>query len=138
MKLLVLLFISLTCPAFVSAQFGGIFDQILRNAQHQGGGGQGRPSDFSGHETGFFNAPCNDYLCPDTLTCVKKPVECPCQFPSSEIKCILPDKKNYVCISKPSDGSSDIYDDPSKASNTNGDGTIKDCAFVNLAWKGLV
>lgn len=59
---------------------------------------------------------CNGFVCEDTLSCVKRPVDCPCLFPDSQEKCILPDKKNYVCIS------------------TNGRG----CEFVEKAWKGEV
>lgn len=67
-------------------------------------------------------AGCDGFLCTDTLTCVSKPVDCPCVFPNSEIKCVLPNKKSYVCISKPSEE----------------DKTPRDCAFVEKAYKGLV
>ena len=67
-------------------------------------------------------AGCEGYLCEDTMTCVHKPVDCPCVFPNSQIKCVLPDQKSYVCISKPAEG------DPEP----------RDCDFVARAYKGLV
>lgn len=67
---------------------------------------------------------CDDYFCADTLECVKKPMDCPCPFSASQLKCVMPDKKSYVCISKPT-GSED-EDHP------------RDCSFVEKAWKGEV
>lgn len=65
----------------------------------------------------FKNSRCDKYLCQDSLKCVNTYLDCPCPFPDSEIKCVLPDKKNYVCFSKDSG---------------------RDCKFVEKAWKGLV
>lgn len=70
----------------------------------------------------FVLAGCDGYLCVDTMTCVSGPVDCPCVFPNSQIKCVLPNKKSYVCISAPADG------DPAP----------RDCAFVEKAYHGLV
>ncbi|KAF9534751.1 hypothetical protein CPB83DRAFT_213354 [Crepidotus variabilis] len=33
---------------------------------------------------------CSQYVCPETLDCVAKPVDCPCPNPE-DIKCIVPD-----------------------------------------------
>lgn len=108
----------------VSAQFGNLFEQMFRQA---GGGGQPAeetvPEGSNWVEQQYFKVNCEDYLCEDTLTCVKSYIDCPCRFPDSQIKCVLPDKKNYVCISKPAD-------------DTEKD--ARDCSFVTKAWKGLI
>lgn len=93
----------------VAAQFGNIFQQMF-NQQHEQ------------VEKTFFNTECDKYLCPDTLSCVSRPVDCPCPFPDSQLKCVLPDKKNFVCISAPAPG----------------DKNPRDCSFVNKAYKGTV
>ncbi|KAF9478155.1 hypothetical protein BDN70DRAFT_783844, partial [Pholiota conissans] len=38
---------------------------------------------------------CSQYLCPETLDCVQKPVDCPCPNPE-DIKCIVPDMEGDV------------------------------------------
>jgi hypothetical protein len=38
---------------------------------------------------------CSQYLCPETLDCVDKPVDCPCPNPE-DIKCIVPDAEGDV------------------------------------------
>lgn len=68
-----------------------------------------------------FGKDCTQYLCPDTLQCVRRPVDCPCPFPDSQIKCVLPAaekgrESTFVCISKSS----------------------KDCKYVLDAHKGLI
>jgi hypothetical protein len=65
---------------------------------------------------------CDQYLCSDTLACVKGPMDCPCPFAASQLKCVLPGKKSYVCISKPAEGDNDK----------------RDCSFVKNAWDGKV
>jgi hypothetical protein len=44
---------------------------------------------------------CSQYLCPGTLDCVKRPVDCPCPNPE-DIKCTIPDTEGedatVVCI----------------------------------------
>ena len=43
----------------------------------------------------FLAVSCSQYLCPETLDCVKRPVDCPC--PNSEdIKCTIPDMEGGV------------------------------------------
>jgi hypothetical protein len=38
---------------------------------------------------------CSQYLCPETLDCVKSPVDCPCPNPE-DIKCTIPDMEGGV------------------------------------------
>ncbi|KAK9455529.1 hypothetical protein V1511DRAFT_295326 [Dipodascopsis uninucleata] len=108
----------LQMPLIVKAQFD-FFEQMFGDGGPRSHGGrhdqytEGSPLWY---ESNYESVQCKDYVCQDTLSCVKKPTDCPCVFPDSEEKCILPDKKNYICISK------------------NGRG----CSFVEKAWKGLV
>lgn len=49
--------------------------------------------------------PCNNYLCPDTLTCVRNPADCPCPNVEDE-KCLVPDAQEkeaatVVCVRGP-------------------------------------
>lgn len=58
---------------------------------------------------------------------MKKRVDCPCPFAASQLKCVLPDGKSYVCISKPAiDG------------EFGSDSEVRDCEFVKKAWEGLI
>ncbi|VVT57070.1 uncharacterized protein SAPINGB_P005519 [Magnusiomyces paraingens] len=99
-----------------AAQFENIFQNLFRQQQqHQ------RPA-IPKVSDSYYQSDCDKYLCQDTLACVATPVDCPCLWPDSQIKCILPNKKNYVCISRPAPG------DPAP----------RDCAFVNKAYKGTV
>ncbi|AOW01346.1 long chronological lifespan protein 2 [Yarrowia lipolytica] len=113
----------LTCAAAAHAQiFGNFFNQMLKKEF---------AVEESWHNQEYHKVSCdNGHVCPDTLTCVNSPLECPCQFPASEIKCVYPDKSGYVCISKPGDG----YDG-SDASSKAEDGK-RDCAWVNKAFRG--
>lgn len=45
---------------------------------------------MNGRLTIHTTVPCNQYLCPGTLTCVANPVQCPCPYPE-DIKCVIPD-----------------------------------------------
>ena len=91
------------------------------------------------YESAMLNSRCGKYLCPDTGICVDAPKFCPCPYPSSQLRCFLPDGR-YLCISKPAgDGISDKYKDPKTnwkvdAKNDN----IRDCGWVNRAWLGKV
>lgn len=41
---------------------------------------------------GYHNkAPCSQYLCPMTLDCVAKPIDCPCPE-TEDVKCVISDK----------------------------------------------
>jgi len=85
-------------------------------------------------------AKCDGYLCPDTQECVKTKMDCPCPFSKSQLKCVLPNKQNFVCISKPAthdERLQQLYDDPVKGPKAKTDG-LRDCGWVEQAWKGLV
>ncbi|ODQ44835.1 hypothetical protein PICMEDRAFT_36707 [Pichia membranifaciens NRRL Y-2026] len=93
------------------------FDQFFAQQQRQ----QQQPQ--RSHEDEYLSKDCGKYLCPDTLACVSKPVDCPCPFPNSQQKCVFPphpnndhDDGSYICISKGS----------------------RDCKFVVDAYNGLV
>ncbi|ODV88633.1 hypothetical protein CANCADRAFT_3278 [Tortispora caseinolytica NRRL Y-17796] len=96
------------------AQFGDFF----------GFGGNRQPSKKAASHDIYLNLnkdlECTKYLCPDSFACVDKPIDCPCSFPESEVKCILPDKSSYVCISKPDTDSG------------------RTCDFVNKAYNGKI
>ncbi|KAI5962574.1 LCL2 [Candida pseudojiufengensis] len=112
---------------FINNQFGG-------NNQRQNQGVK-NPQEY---ESMMLNQKCDHYLCPDTGICVQAPKFCPCPYPSSQLRCFLPDGK-YICISKPAgEGISDRYNDI----NTNfkidaKDDNIRDCGWVNRAWRGF-
>ncbi|KAH3679002.1 hypothetical protein WICPIJ_008743 [Wickerhamomyces pijperi] len=93
------------------------------------------------YEEEFLNIDCKKYLCPDTQTCVKSPSDCPCPFPSSQLKCQLPGTEGkFVCISKPATNDQhliQLYDDPSRGPKTAVKG-LRDCGWVIEAYKGLV
>ncbi|CAN6674781.1 long chronological lifespan protein 2 [Trichomonascus vanleenenianus] len=114
------LFLSLVVP--VLGQFGNIFEHLFRQQQQQQDPRAGIHKDSNWVEHSYDEDRCDKYLCPDTLACVKNAIDCPCPFSGSQLKCVLPDKKAYVCISKPADG------DPEK----------RDCSFVKKAWEGKV
>ena len=44
-----------------------------------------------------FEAGCDQYLCPDTLSCVGSAKDCPCPF--GQDKCALGKLGDYVCVS---------------------------------------
>ena len=107
----VLIAVALTSPSYA------FFDQFFQQQQRQ-------RSPEPSHQDRFNTKDCAGYLCPDTLTCVDSQTNCPCPFPDSQIKCMIPPTKGnkhnrdgtYVCISKGS----------------------RDCKFVMDAYKGLV
>ncbi|KAK9468510.1 hypothetical protein V1512DRAFT_106886 [Lipomyces arxii] len=119
MKLLLWSFLFIQAPLLALAQ-ADFFEQMFGGGGGGGGGGRRAEQHSEGgslwYEQNYEAVQCKHYVCQDTLKCVKKAVDCPCVFPDSEEKCILPDKKNYVCISK------------------NGRG----CSFVEKAWRGEV
>ncbi|RLV95392.1 Long chronological lifespan protein 2 [Spathaspora sp. JA1] len=106
-----------------------------------GGGPPGGQAGMSpeDNENMLLNTRCEKYLCPDTGICAKTPGNCPCPFPSSQLRCSLPNGR-YVCISKPAgEGISNKYNDPKtnwKLDAKNND--IRDCGWVDRAYKGLV
>ncbi|KAK9451313.1 uncharacterized protein V1518DRAFT_453053 [Limtongia smithiae] len=119
-QLLIALLLLAQAPLLALAQFD-FFEHMFEHSGRgggDGGGGGENPSEGGPmwYEQNYEAVECKDFVCQDTLACVKRPVDCPCVFPDSEEKCIFPDKKNYICISK------------------NGRG----CGFVEKAWKGDV
>ncbi|ODQ62750.1 hypothetical protein WICANDRAFT_25071 [Wickerhamomyces anomalus NRRL Y-366-8] len=112
-----------------NAQFFNFF-----GGQHQ------QQAQKQSYEDEFLNNKCGDYLCPDTQECVKTKLDCPCPFPKSQLKCVLPNKQNFVCISKPATNDErlqQLYDDPVKGPKAKTDG-LRDCGWVEQAWNGLV
>ena len=111
---------------FINHQFGG-------GSQHAQG--VKNPQDY---ENLMLNTQCNKYLCPDTGICVDAPKFCPCPYPSSQLRCFLPDGR-YVCISKPAgEGISEKYDDPKTNFKIDAkDDNRRDCGWVSRAWRGL-
>ncbi|KAK6204784.1 long chronological lifespan protein 2 [Scheffersomyces amazonensis] len=90
------------------------------------------------YENGKLNTRCNRYLCEDTGICVDAPKFCPCPYPSSQLRCFLPDGR-YLCISKPSGNHDGKYDDPNSNWKVDAkDNNIRDCGWVSRAWRGLV
>ena len=91
------------------------------------------------YEEQTLESECLEYLCPDTLTCVPTPDDCPCPLPRFQLRCILPDG-HYVCISKPATNDkklSALYDDPVKGPGVQAPG-MRDCGWVLKAYQGLV
>lgn len=121
-----LILLSLTVPCQAN-----LFDFIQNQFHH--GSQANRESNF---EIDTLNQNCNKYLCQDTLQCVDEPKLCPCPFPSSQLRCFLPNG-NYICISKPAD--SDEYNDPQNNWRVDAkDDNIRDCGWVSRAYKGLI
>ncbi|OBA23221.1 hypothetical protein METBIDRAFT_76277 [Metschnikowia bicuspidata var. bicuspidata NRRL YB-4993] len=91
--------------------------------------------DFEGR---VLESLCNEYLCPDTLACVALPKECPCKFPSSQLRCVLPNQE-YICISKPAGNLEGKYDDPALNWKVDAkDDNVRDCGWVKRAWLGAL
>ncbi|CEP63235.1 Lcl2p LALA0_S07e05534g [Lachancea lanzarotensis] len=89
------------------------------------------------YEDQVLNSDCGEYLCPDTLACVKRAEDCPCPFPRSQLRCALPEGQ-YICISKPAtqdETLNALYDDPAKGPRTRSKG-LRDCGWVENAFKG--
>ncbi|AGO13935.1 AaceriAGR072Wp [[Ashbya] aceris (nom. inval.)] len=107
--------------------FGG--HQAQQQAQQQ----------TTSYEDSVLNSECKDYVCPQTQECVQGPEACPCPFPRSQLRCVLPNK-HVVCISKPATNDkklNDVYDDPVKGPRARNKG-LRDCGWVEAAYKGLV
>lgn len=123
------LFKSLLVFLLANLVSASIFD-FIQNQFHHGSGEQ--PS----YEQRVLDSQCDKYLCPDTLECVANPKKCPCPFPSSQMRCPLPNG-NYICISKPAGEFGGKYDDPEKnyKIDANSD-AIRDCGWVKRAYEG--
>lgn len=108
-----------TTLAMLSVQ-ADIFHDIF--GQHMG-----QEQESFDYQRQQLDSDCNKYLCPESFACVSKPIDCPCPFPDSQQKCVLPDKKSYVCIAK-----------TDKADLKDFKGEIRDCSWVRKAYKGKV
>ncbi|EJD01573.1 uncharacterized protein FOMMEDRAFT_88635 [Fomitiporia mediterranea MF3/22] len=93
----IMLLFSLWMLPLVAAQFN-FFDMFGQGQQAN----QHRASGASQWAAQADNIPCNAYLCPDTLLCVRNPADCPC--PSTEdVKCLIREPKEkdaatVVCV----------------------------------------
>ncbi|CAH2354371.1 long chronological lifespan protein 2 [[Candida] railenensis] len=124
----------LILPFLVGLANASIFD-FFQNQFHTGGQQEQQPEDF---EQKILNSQCSNYICPDTSACVSSPNDCPCAFPNSQLRCVLPDAK-YMCISKPAGEVSYHYDDPNSNMDVDlQDDNVRDCGWVKRAYAGLV
>ncbi|QBM88505.1 hypothetical protein METSCH_C04740 [Metschnikowia aff. pulcherrima] len=122
------LFAFLTAFAVASANIFDFFNQQQQQQQQQ-------PASF---EEQALESRCSAYLCPDTLSCAAAPNECPCPYPSSQLRCVLPNKQ-YVCISKPAGNYNGDYDEPTQNWKMDAkDDLVHDCGWVNRAWQGRI
>ncbi|KAI9445856.1 hypothetical protein BJY52DRAFT_1314513 [Lactarius psammicola] len=84
--------------ALANAQFqffGDMFGNPQQHQQQPSGGQQWAMHAESRTQKNctlryFVTVSCSDYLCPDTLVCVKRPIDCPCPI-VQDVKCIVPD-----------------------------------------------
>ncbi|KAA1473501.1 hypothetical protein DENSPDRAFT_866109 [Dentipellis sp. KUC8613] len=68
----------------VHAQFQ-FFDQMFGHRQQQQ-----QPSGGAQWAAYADSVACSEYLCPNTLSCVPRPVDCPCPN-VQDVKCVIPD-----------------------------------------------
>lgn len=114
-----------------------LFD-FIQNHFHEDPQNEAKRKSPLEYENNFLNTPCDGYLCPDTKICVEASKFCPCPYPSSQLRCFLPDGQ-YICISKPAGDISMKYDDPKTNWKVDAkDDNIRDCGWVNRAWKNLL
>ncbi|KAK6456465.1 long chronological lifespan protein 2 [Scheffersomyces xylosifermentans] len=124
----------LLCLSFASAN---IFD-FLHNNFGNPGQQPGQAQSPEQYENLVLSTKCGKYLCPDTGICVEAPKFCPCPFPSSQLRCFLPDGR-YLCISKPAGEISSKYEDSATNWKIDAkDDNVRDCGWVNRAWKGTL
>lgn len=90
----------------------------------------------------LMNTDCHDYLCPTTLACVKRVVDCPCPYPNSQMKCLIEEKGKVidtVCISKPfianNPSLQEKYDDINQGYKLKTKG-VRDCGWAIDAYYG--
>lgn len=118
LKAHIALLVVLAFPSIVAA---GIFEFLNNQFQHDG--------HVQSIEEKILTSDCLGYMCADTFACVKGPADCPCQFPSSQLKCVLPEG-GYICISKPAGDFNGRYDGDKAALVDAKDDTIRDCGWV--------
>lgn len=120
-------------PLFVFILANIVSASIFDFFQNQFHHGSEEPASY---EQKVLDNQCEKYLCPDTLECVSSPKKCPCPFPSSQMRCPLPNG-NFICISKPAGDFGGKYDDPEKNFKVDANSNdIRDCGWVKRAWNG--
>lgn len=78
----------------VSAQFN-FFENMFGHGQQQQQQQQQQRSGASQWAAFSDSVSCSHYLCPTTLDCVRRPVDCPCPD-IQDVKCIIPDMEGDV------------------------------------------
>ncbi|KAF7581233.1 hypothetical protein FOB63_003870 [Clavispora lusitaniae] len=123
-----ILYLLVLCGAVSASIFNFMHDQY----QHQ------EPRHEVSFEQRVLESNCDKYLCPGTLECVARPQDCPCPYPSSQMRCVLPNG-DPLCISKPTGDYNGKYDDPAKNWKVDAkDDNVRDCGWVKRAWEGRV
>ncbi|CCK71281.1 Lcl2p KNAG_0G02230 [Huiozyma naganishii CBS 8797] len=92
------------------------------------------------YEDRVLDNECPNYLCPDTLQCVKEKKDCPCPFSKSQLKCELPNG-DYLCISKPATHDQKLneqYDDSKKGPQFKAGNGIRDCGWILDVYQGKI
>lgn len=118
---------ALTLLAVASAN---LFDFIQNQFHHQ------QPEGGNSFEQQVLESKCAKYLCPNTMECVSSPKDCSCPFPSSQLRCILPNGEP-LCISKPAGDFGGVYDDLKSNWKADAkDDNVRDCGWVSRAWLG--
>lgn len=127
-----MLFRTLITFLFVSIASANLFDFFQNQFQ-----GQQQEQQVT-FEDNALDSKCGKYLCSDTLACVAGPNDCPCPFPSSLLRCVIPNGQ-YICISKPAGDFAGKYDDPSTNWRVDAnDNNVRDCGWVKRAWAGKI
>ncbi|KAH9167153.1 hypothetical protein EDB89DRAFT_1998752 [Lactarius sanguifluus] len=83
LSLLAFIFVLFTLANAQFQFFGDMFGHPQQQQQQQPSGGQ----QWAMHAESLS---CSEYLCPDTLVCVKQPIDCPCPI-VQDVKCVVPD-----------------------------------------------
>lgn len=129
-----MILILLTFALGVHANFFNFFGGFNQQEQHVPDGRLDTPEQF---EEAMLNTRCQRYLCADTGICVDNPEQCPCPYPSSQLRCPLPNGK-FLCISKPAGEISSNYDGSDNWKVDAKDNNVRDCGWVNRAYNGLI
>lgn len=111
--------------------YAGLFNFMQDQFQHQ-------ENNRVSYEQRVLDTQCDGYVCPSTLECVTRPQDCPCPYPSSQMRCILPNGQP-LCISKPTGDQAGKYDDAAKNFKLDAkDDSVRDCGWVKRAWEGKI
>lgn len=120
------IFYACTLLALVSANFFDFLQNQFHNTHEQ----------RVNFEQQILDTDCSKYLCPGTMECVSGPNDCSCPFPSSQLRCVLPNG-DHLCISKPAGDLGSAYDEPSSNWKVDAkDDNVRDCGWVKRAWAG--